>query len=279
MRPLIALLTDFGIKDIYVGVMKGVMRQICPDVDFVDITHGITHQSVRGGAFALKNSYNYFPEHTIFLVVIDPGVGSARRPILVNAGGYQFIAPDNGVLSYVLADFDEYEAVILSNDIFHRDKVSKTFHGRDIFAPAAAYVAQGTHKLADLGEPTTDLMMLPLPQMSITQETISGEVVHIDHFGNVVTSIGPIKRVDDSKLALNNSAGRARMIADLVEVKIHSQIIAGIVGAYYEAPRGQLLAQLDSNGYLEIAINQDNAAQKLGVTIGDVVEVVIKNES
>lgn len=279
MKPLIALLTDFGTTDVYVGVMKGVMRRICPDVDFIDITHGITSQSVRGGAFALKNSYSYFPENTVFLVVIDPGVGSARRPILVKAGGYQFIAPDNGVLSYVLADFDAYEAVFLTNEMFHLDDVSKTFHGRDIFAPAAAYAACGEHSLSDLGETVTDLMVLPPPQLSVTPQLISGEVVHIDHFGNVITSIGRIKRVDETKLSINNEAGRARMIAEEVDVRVHGEIIPGIVSAYYEVPRGHLLAQIDSNGYLEIAINQDSAARKLGATIGDMVEVVIKSDS
>lgn len=278
MRPLIALLTDFGTSDIYIGVMKGVMRQICPDADFIDITHGITPQSVRGGAFALKNSFAYFPQGTIFLVVIDPGVGSTRRPILVQAGGYTFVAPDNGVLSYALAEFDTYQAVALTNTTFHLDAVSYTFHGRDIFAPAAAHVARGDHDLAQMGEPIADMMLLPTPLLTVTPERISGEVVHIDHFGNIVTSVGPMKYGDGGKLALNNPAGRARLIAESVEVRVHDETISGIVAAYYEVPRGQLLAQIDSNGYVEIAINQGNAAQKLGITIGDMVEVIVNAE-
>src|SRR5262245_43284438 len=136
MPGLIALLTDFGTDDIYVGVMKGVMKSIAPDVDFVDITHAITPQSIQEGALALKNSYRYFPQGTIFLVVVDPGVGSTRRPIVVEAGDYYFVAPDNGVLSYTLAELSvtNVQAFELSNPVYRLQNISNTFHGRDVFA-------------------------------------------------------------------------------------------------------------------------------------------------
>ncbi|PJF20688.1 MAG: hypothetical protein CUN56_14900, partial [Phototrophicales bacterium] len=144
MTKVVALLTDFGLEDIYVGVMKGVIASIAPDVQIVDITHSIRPQNVREGAFALMNSYHYFPPGTTFCVVVDPGVGSKRLPIAVKTADYQFIAPDNGVLSYTLSRIGaDYEIVTLENPAYQRDHVSHTFHGRDIFSPAAAYIARG----------------------------------------------------------------------------------------------------------------------------------------
>src|SRR5688500_2938100 len=146
MSRLIALLTDFGTEDIYVGVMKGVMKSIAPDAEFIDITHAITPQSIQEGALALKNSYHYFPQGTIFLVIVDPGVGSTRRPIVVTAGGYTFVAPDNGVLSYMLVELitiSDVQAFNLAHPSYRLQNISNTFHGRDVFAPAAAHLASG----------------------------------------------------------------------------------------------------------------------------------------
>ena len=144
MAGQIVLLTDFGLEDLYVGVMKGVMRKIMPSVTFVDITHSISPQSVREAALALMNTYHYFAEGTVFLVVVDPGVGTQRRPIAVKAGEYYFVAPDNGVLSYVMRGFDSYQAYELNKPDYWLDDVSNTFHGRDIFAPISAHLANNT---------------------------------------------------------------------------------------------------------------------------------------
>ena len=271
MSKLIALLTDFGTDDIYFGVMKAVMKKITPDAEFIDITHAITPQSVQEGALALKNSYHYFPQGTIFLVVVDPGVGSSRRPIVVEAGGYRFIAPDNGVLSYTLANMDNVQAYELSNPDYRLTHISNTFHGRDIFAPAAAYAARDDIELHTFGARVEQLQMLPQPHLEITENRISGEVVHIDHFGNIITSIAPLRWTDTNTLLLNDTYTHS---ANHVTIRIGNTTIQGIKHAYHEVPIGALLVQIDSNGALEIAVNQGNAAKMLGIEIGNRVELV-----
>lgn len=272
MSKLIALLTDFGTHDIYVGVMKGVMKKIAPDAEFIDITHEISPQSVQEGALALKNSYRYFPPETVFLVVVDPGVGSMRRPIIVEADDYRFIAPDNGVLSYALAGLQHIQAYELSNPNYRLANLSNTFHGRDIFAPAAAYATHTELELASFGATVPDLVQLPQPHMEISEKRIIGEVVHIDHFGNIITSIAPLKWVDDDTLLLANEI---TITAQDVSITIGSTILKGISHAYHEVKIGKLLVQIDSNGALEIAINQGNAAKKLATIAGNRLELIL----
>jgi S-adenosylmethionine hydrolase len=275
----IALLTDFGSQDIYVGVMKGVMLNICPEAHFIDITHAIPPQSVRGGAIALRNSYRYFPQGTVFLVIVDPGVGSARRPIAVKAGGYTFIAPDNGVLSYALSELGEFQAVELENPSYRLGKVSATFHGRDVFAPASAYLAKGDVSLAMLGRRVVELTELPLPTVQYHNGLITGEVTHIDRFGNIITSIGELRWMEETHLVMNAEGLKTVGIqAESCVIKIGDETIYGVVRAYHEIERGGLLAQADSNGYLEIAVNQGDAARRLQVSIGDSVEVVLMQD-
>ncbi|MCU0512024.1 MAG: SAM-dependent chlorinase/fluorinase [Anaerolineae bacterium] len=279
MRP-VALLTDFGTHDIYVGVMKGVMRGICPQSQFIDITHGVRPQSVRDGALALRNSFRYFAAGTIFLVVIDPGVGSTRRPIVVKGGGYWFVAPDNGVLSYALAQIGSYQAVLLENPRYRLNDISQTFHGRDIFAPAAAYLARGDIDFSAFGPTLPEIFTLPLPQLQVDEKQISGEITHIDHFGNLLTSVGVLRRIDDQRLLLeplNGQPGR-RILAEKATITLAGRTVQGIRRAYHECLRGELLAQIDSNGYLEIAINQGSAAHSLGVAVGDLVQLTISED-
>lgn len=275
MANVIALLTDFGIADTYVGVMKGVMLGVHPTARFVDIAHDIQPQSVRQAALALWNSYRYFPDGTVFLIVVDPGVGSQRLPIGVQAGTYTFIAPDNGVISYALQDLKEYTAVALTNPDYHRELVSHSFHGRDIFAPAAAHIAKGV-PLTDLGPIQEDLFILPYPQIHVRDRSIAGEITHIDRFGNIITSIGKLLRVDDSRILLkpvsSDRTVRLKFVQNAI-IKIFDHTIHGIGRAYYESPRGHLMAKIDSNGYLELAINQGSAAERTGAMIGD--EVVL----
>lgn len=271
MTKTIALLTDFGTDDIYVGVMKGVMQRICPGVQLIDITHNIAPQSVRAGALALLKSYPYFPLGTVFLVVIDPGVGSARAPIAVQAGGYTFIAPNNGVLSYTLAELGDVRAVALQNDQYQLPRVSNTFHGRDVFAPAAAYLARGSAKFEDFGELVEQLMTIPKPHLQVEPGQLTGEVVHMDRFGNIITNIGVLRWVDEARLLLEEQGQRIRIPAQTASISLHAHTIYGIQRAYYEVLRGELLAQVDSNGYLEIAINQGDAASRTDASIGDLV--------
>ncbi|NJL58241.1 SAM-dependent chlorinase/fluorinase, partial [bacterium] len=202
MKTTIALLTDFGLNDVYVGVMKGVIAGINPQARLLDITHAIPPQDVRQGALSLLDAYPYFPAGTIFLVVIDPGVGTARQPIAVQAGGYRFVAPDNGVLSYALATFDTLQVAALNNPDYRLPNVSQTFHGRDIFAPAAAHLAAGV-PLALMGDALPDITRLPRPQLTVEGGHITGEVVHIDRFGNVITSIQRLTWQGNDRLTLN----------------------------------------------------------------------------
>jgi hypothetical protein len=277
MGKTIALLTDFGTHDPYVGVMKGVMRGICPDCDFIDITHNIAPQHVRAAAFNLMNAYDYFPPGTIFLVVVDPGVGSIRLPVAVRTGGYTFIAPDNGVLSYVLGQQDDYEAHVLENPAMRLESVSHTFHGRDIFSPAAAHLAAGAD-LASVGPAHTDLVRLPLPELTVSGRSITGEVLHIDRFGNIITSIGRMDWLTQERLTLSPMFGDTSVRAVPVNapdasVIVHGLTIRSIQRAYSDALRGDVVALVGSSNYLEIAVNQGNAADRLDTAVGDRVEV------
>src|SRR5688500_18250456 len=279
MNKTIALLTDFGLSDIYVGVMKGEMRGICPEAHFIDITHHIQPQNVRQAAFALLNSYRYFPVDTIFLVVVDPGVGSARRALAAHADGFHFLAPDNGVLSYVLHERESIEIVEISNSDYALPDNSDTFHGRDIFAPAAAHLAAGV-PLASLGDAISDPIMLPAPELAISGQRVVGEVVHIDHFGNVVTSVGQLRWTRPERLALEPRMGSEKTELPIQSPTAHISVggttLIGICHHYSEAGRGDLLAMVGSNGYLEIAVNQGSAAARLDVTIGDRIELQVE---
>ncbi|QPC80958.1 SAM-dependent chlorinase/fluorinase [Phototrophicus methaneseepsis] len=275
MAKTIALLTDFGVEDVYVGVMKGVMQKICPDAAFIDITHAIPAQDVQGGAFALRDSYHYFPEGTVFLVVVDPGVGSTRRPVVVKAGDYGFIAPDNGVLSYVLADFEAYHAAELAHHAYQLPAMSSTFHGRDVFAPGAAHLANGV-ALADFGPLIEDLLTLPLPLLMLQPGQVVGEVIRIDHFGNIITSIGRLLWQDEQNLLLSPMSSEMEaitIVAMSAVVEVGELRLKGIQHAYHEVPVGDLLVQVDSVGQLEIAVNQGNAAKRLNVKVGDHISV------
>src|SRR6266436_3528845 len=187
-RPVIALLTDFGTRDHYAGTMKGVVLGICPDATLVDISHGIDAHDVLAGALELAAAYRYFPAGTIFLVVVDPSVGSARRGIAADTGDHLFVAPDNGVLSVVLEQAKPKRVVELTDRRYARPTISRTFEGRDRFAPAAAWLAKGVN-LTALGRPAGSPVRLHVPTPRITGEAIEGEVLRVDRFGNLITNI------------------------------------------------------------------------------------------
>ena len=276
MTQVIALLTDFGQEDIYVGTMKAMMLNICPTAQIVDITHAIQPQNVREGAFALLNSYRYFPSGTVFCVVIDPGVGSDRLAIAVESPPYLFVGPDNGVLSYALAHLaDDYEAVKLENPTYQAESISHSFHGRDIFAPAAAHLAQQPERFTSLGGELETIDCFPMPELSFARQRLIGEVMHIDHFGNIITSIGAFHWTGDEALRLSAVWSQAipplELAAREANITIHSHTVHGISHAYYEVAPGEILAQIDSNGFLEIGANQDDAADRLDVQLGDKV--------
>lgn len=274
----IALLTDFGLSDTYVGVMKAVMHTINAETRFIDLTHGIDPQNVRQAAFALLNSYRYFPAGTVFLVVVDPGVGSTRRPIIVKAGDYTFVAPDNGVLSYMLAELGEYEAVEINVTADTRAEISNTFHGRDVFAPAAAKISTGA-ALGDLGSPLDRVVMMPLPQLVVSGPQVTGEIVHIDRFGNLITSIGHLRWATPERLTLTPAFGGDKsnvlVSAENATLTIADQKIVGVKHSYSEAERGGLLMLVGSSAYIEISVNQGSAARRLDAHVGDRVEMKI----
>ena len=278
--PIVALLTDFGLDDTYVGVMKGVIFGLCPHARIVDLTHNISPQNIRQAALALLDSYAFFPERTVFLVVVDPGVGSERRPLAVQAGGYCFVAPDNGVLSYALAQLPAAQSVELANTDFQLPFRSCTFHGRDVFAPAAAHLAAGA-AMTDLGEPVSDLVRLPPPLLVRSADGISGEVLYSDRFGNIITSIGTLTWESDSSLSLTgrfDSSLTLRVDAEGAAITIRNHTLRGIRPTYSAAHPGDILALVGSSGWLEIAVNQGSAVQKLGALPGMQVHLM-QNES
>ena len=276
MAKVVALLTDFGQEDIYVGTMKAAILKICPSAQVIDITHAIQPQNVREAAFALLNSYHYFPNGTTFCVVVDPGVGSDRLAIAVKSQQYHFVGPDNGVLSYALAHLGtDYEAVKLENPSFQVETISHTFHGRDIFAPAASHLSQRPETFASMGGVLDRIVNFPVPELSYARQRLIGEVMHIDHFGNIITSIGAFRWTSEQALQLtalwSQDIPPVELSAGAANITIHSHTVHGISRAYHQVAPGEILAQIDSNGFLEIGANQDDAADRLDVQLGDKV--------
>lgn len=271
MLPTIALLTDFGLEDTFVGVMKGVIARICPDARVIDLTHAIPPQDVRQGAVALMNSCAYFPAGTVFTAVVDPGVGSARRAVAVEAGEYFFVAPDNGLISYAAGRAGIKRAVVLTEQRYWLDEISASFHGRDIFAPVSAHLACGVD-LSQLGHPIDDVVMLPAPRLQAEDGMIVGEVLLADHFGNLLTSIGPVKR-QDSERVVQIGGETYHLDPERTRIEVGGTVIEGIVTTFSAVPSGGLLAMVGSSGYLEIAVNRGSAATVLDVRAGAPVRV------
>jgi len=275
MRPIITLLTDFGSSDAYVGTMKGVILSICPQAQLVDLTHAIEPQNVRQAAYVLLTAFRHFPPQTIFLVVVDPGVGTEREPIAVQTNYGIYVAPNNGVLSYLIPHIQVEHVVILQNADYRLPGVSATFHGRDIFAPAAAHLANSV-PITEFGPAVPEFYQLNSPVLEIGESQIRGEVLHVDHFGNIITSIGHLIWAAPGLLELNPQFGTSSpepltLNAALSQVTVASKVLQGILPTYGAMPPGSLLALVGSSGQLEIGINQGNAAQVLGVTTGDAI--------
>jgi S-adenosylmethionine hydrolase len=280
-RPVITLTTDFGVADGYVGTMKGVILDIAPHAQLVDITHEITPQNVRQTAYVLYTAIPFFPSHAVHLVVVDPGVGSARRPIAVRSAHGTFVGPDNGVFSYVIAGvpFAEpsVEAVVeLAHPRYRLPRVSHTFHGRDIFAPAAAHLAAGV-PIDQLGPAVPDPVTLPLPRLEVGPKVVRGEVLHADHFGNVITSIGLLLWQGD-ELSLEpifqgRGGQKARFAAGRALVVARGREIPRVHRTYADVKPGQPLALVGSEGHLEIAVREGSGADRLGLRPGDPVEL------
>jgi S-adenosylmethionine hydrolase len=260
MRPVIALLSDFGVRDHYAGTMKGVILGICPEVSLVDVTHDITAHDVLEGALQLAATYRYFPAGTIFLVVVDPGVGSPRRGIAAEAGDYRFVAPDNGVLTLVLRELPPRKVVELSERRFARPTVTRTFEGRDRFAPAAAWLAKGT-QLSALGRVVTDYHHLDVPVPTTTGETLTGTVLHVDRFGNLVTN-------------LDRRTFEAFAKQGPIKILVAGKAVERLVSTYAEIGASEVCALFGSSDHLELAANTVSAADMLALGRMATVSVV-----
>jgi hypothetical protein len=273
--PPIVFTTDFGLVDPYVGIIKGVVLGINPGAALIDLTHQVSPQNVRQAAFVLGYSAGFFPPGSVHVVVVDPQVGTPRRALLLVTPRARFVAPDNGVLSYVVRDYlvsppqqagrvripQGLAAYSLTNPEYWLHPLSHTFHGRDIFAPVAAHLSLGISP-ESLGEQVDDMGWFPAPQPEIAANTIRGEVVYVDHFGNLVTNI-PAKAL----------AG-----GSTVQVKIKGRLIPGLSRTFHDPshqPAGGLLALIGSHSHLEIAVRDGSAARSLGSDVGEGVEVTL----
>ena len=264
LRPVVALLTDFGTRDHYVGAVKGAILAVCPDAVIVDVTHEIAPHDVAEGAFALAAAYRAFPRGATFVAVVDPGVGTARRGIAFEAGGYRFVGPDNGLFTLVLADHPEAIAREITSASFFRSEVSATFHARDVFGPVAGHLAGGM-PLDRLGPPLDAPAKLPF--RPIQQEGVGvweAEVVHVDRFGNLTTNM---TRADLDDILASAKGGHRGIVVDAQGLALP------LVRTYGDVPEGEACALLGSSDRLEIAVHRGSAALRLGAGRGARVRV------
>jgi len=259
-KPFVALLTDFGTQDHYASVLKGVVLSINPDVQLIDLSHDLPPHNIAHAAQELAATYRYFPAGTIFLVVVDPGVGSARRGIAADVGDWRFVAPDNGVLTGVFQETSPRKVVELTERRYARPTVSRTFEGRDRFAPAAAWLSKGVH-LSALGRPLTEYCLIDLPAPMLEGSVLTGTVVRVDRFGNVVTNLD------------RRSCERLTEGMGVLKLTVGSHAIARIVSTYSEIAPGEVAALFGSTDHLECAAPNASAAEQLGLSVGDPAEL------
>jgi S-adenosylmethionine hydrolase len=275
MSSIITLTTDFGYDDAYVAAVKGAILSINPDANIIDISHSIKPQNILQAAFILSTAYRYFPKQTIHVAIVDPGVGSDQQGIILKTPSAAFVAPDNGILSYIIDDLFSVEsnslteqhhdlkeivfkkgleAAAITDPRFWRQPVSPTFHGRDIFAPVAAGLSLGI-SIYEFGEKINSLHILPIPKPSLDSEgNLVGRVLHIDRFGTLITNIKS-----------NNIPGRS------IVIEVAGYCIQGI-SDYYAQNKG-IMAIVGSSGYLEVSLRDGSACDFLGVTVGDEIKV------
>lgn len=258
---IISLTTDFGIRNGFVGVLKGVIYGIASNVRIVDISHTIAAQDIHEGAFALWRAYSFFPQGSIHVYVVDPGVGTQRRPLAARLGDYYFVGPDNGLLTPIIEDAERsggpVEFIHLKDPKYWLAKVSRTFHGRDIFSPVAAHLANGV-SIKKFGPAFQDPVRLELYRPQPTENGWQAHITVVDIFGNLTTDL-PAEALQ----------GRTDVFFRLRGIEVR-----GIVESYGHRPRGELVAVVDSEDYIEIAEVNGNAAVRLGAKVGDPVEVV-----
>ncbi|MFO0773298.1 MAG: SAM-dependent chlorinase/fluorinase [Nitrospiraceae bacterium] len=262
--PLVTLLTDFGQRDHFVASMKGVILGISPHVNLVDVSHQVTAHKIEEAAYLLKSSYRYFPEGTIHVVVVDPGVGTARRALLATSSRYFFLAPDNGVLSYALEDESGVEVRQIENKQYRLDAEGATFEGRDLFAPCAAWLTRGQQP-GSYGRLIQDYVRLPRQKPDLKTGVLHGRVLYIDRFGNVITNITPYE-LREWRGVTKRSDGEA-------VVSIGGRDIHGLLTTYAEGDGHAPGALINSHGQLELFVKEGRACDVLHVGIGDAVDV------
>ena len=263
-RPIITLTTDFGSSDHFVGAMKGVILDILPEARIVDICHSVQAFDVLDGALTISQAYSYFPNRTIHVVIVDPGVGTARRPILASSDKYHFVAPDNGVLSLVYAREQRMHVRHITSEHYFLQPVSNTFHGRDIFAPVAAYLAKEVDSMK-FGDEVEDYVRFSAPKpKAVDQNRVRGVVLKVDRFGNLITNITP----QDAPLLFAGEGKAFKIVVGSCEItEIHR--------AYAEGAPGEVMGVLGSMGFLEIAANRGAAAQLTGAGKGTDVTIIL----
>jgi len=267
-HPIVTLTTDFGLNDHFVGALKGVILNIAPEANIVDICHTVQAFDILDGALALAQSYSYFPPRTVHLVVVDPGVGSARRPILATSEMHNFVAPDNGVLSLMYAREQRLSVRHITAEHYFLQPVSNTFHGRDIFAPVAAYLAKGVDQ-EKFGEEVSDYVRFNAPKPKATDpNSLRGVVLRVDRFGNLITNFTP----QDAPALFQNSAPTFKIVVGKRE-------ITSMRTNYADGAPGELFAIVGSMGFLEIAANRGSAAQITGAGKGTEVLLVLENST
>lgn len=259
-RPIITVLSDFGSRDAYVAAMKGVILGINPEARLVDLTHEIPPHDIMAAAFVLAEAAPFFPERTIHLAVVDPGVGSARRGLAAQARGQYCIGPDNGLFHFLFRDAPDLAIVSLENPAYFLAEVAATFHGRDIFAPVAAHLSRGL-ALEKLGPAITDPVLLPVSEPVFGGDLVEGQIVYVDRFGNLVSNI-----IWD-KMAKWLDAGELRLEVGRLSLNRLSR-------TYADAAPGEALALKGSHGYLEIACRQANAASLLKEGKGTLIKIM-----
>ncbi|HTT17738.1 MAG TPA: SAM-dependent chlorinase/fluorinase [Candidatus Sulfotelmatobacter sp.] len=264
-RPIVTLTTDFGLNDHFVGTMKGVILNIAPNAEIVDICHSVQPYDILDGALTLAESYNYFPTRTVHVVVVDPGVGSARRPIIAASDRHNFVAPDNGVLSLMYAREERLHVRHVSSDHYFLQPISNTFHGRDIFAPVAAYLAKGLDH-EKFGPEITDYVRFNAPRPKpVDAKTLRGVVLKVDRFGNLITNFTPS---DVPALFDGQAAG--------FKITVGKKEITAMKTSYAEGAPNEVFGILGSMGYLEIAANRGAANQLTGAAKGTEVNISLE---
>lgn len=262
MSSIITLTTDFGLYDGYVGTMKGVILGINPHASIVDLSHEIPPQDIEEAAYLLWTSYKFFPSGTIHVAVVDPGVGTERPAIIVDIGGQRFVGPDNGIFAHVYQDHPGAAVIYITNGSYCLPQLSRTFHGRDVFAPVAAHLSGGI-PISEFGPELSKPVRGEVPSALVTRDYIRGQVVHVDRFGNAITNISEseFQRITDGQS---------------FRIEFHDGYVDCINDTYGDVATGEAVAVIGSAGMLEISVNGGNAAHTLGLHRATPVSVIIE---